>query len=102
MWTIWVFRLRATLAHLPWHLPPSRANAICVRLSVRANYRQRMSTTWIAHLYLGNARQGYLRWGADGKVRQLEQLHPRLRQDKGALGPTGTIEASIEQLDLAT
>ena len=58
----------------------------------------------IAHLYLGNARQGYLRWGAEGKVRQLEQLHPRLRQDGRALGPTPTsaIEAPVEQLDLAT
>src|SRR5262249_24532294 len=56
----------------------------------------------IAHLYLGNARQGYLRWGADGKVRQLDQLHPWLRQDERAPGPTGTIEASVEQLDLAT
>lgn len=33
----------------------------------------------IAHLCLRNALQGYLRWGADGKVRQLDQLHPRLR-----------------------
>jgi PAS domain S-box-containing protein len=56
----------------------------------------------IAHLYLGNARQGYLRWGADGKVRQLDQLHPRLRQDERAPGPTGTIEASVDHLDLAT
>src|SRR6516164_5298148 len=56
----------------------------------------------IAHLYLGNARGCYLRWGADGKVRQLDQLHPRLRQDERALGPTGTIEAPVEQLDLAT
>src|SRR6202043_3675105 len=32
----------------------------------------------IAHLYLRNARYGYLRWGAFGKVRQLEQLHPHL------------------------
>src|SRR5262249_18809174 len=56
----------------------------------------------IAHLYLENARQGYLRWGADGKVRQLEQLYPRLRQDKRAPGTTGTIEAPVEQLDLAT
>src|SRR5262249_39655639 len=56
----------------------------------------------IAHLYRGNARQGYLRWGADGKVRQLEQLHAWLRQDERAPGPTGTIEASVEQLDLAT
>jgi PAS domain S-box-containing protein len=56
----------------------------------------------VAHLYLGKARRGYLRWGADGKVRQLDQLHPRLRQDERAPGPTGTIEAPVEQLDLAT
>src|SRR5262249_50892808 len=56
----------------------------------------------IAHLYLGNARRGYVRWGADGKVRQLDQLYPRLRPDERAPGPTGTIEASVEQLDLAT
>jgi PAS domain S-box-containing protein len=56
----------------------------------------------IAHLYLGNARQGYLRWGAEGKVRQLDHLHPRLRQDERAPRPTDTIEAPIEQLDLAT
>ena len=26
-----------------------------------------------AHVYLQNARYGYLRWGADGKVRQLDE-----------------------------
>ena len=31
-----------------------------------------------ADLYLRNARYGYLRWGADGKVRQLEALYPQL------------------------
>ncbi|PWT75863.1 MAG: histidine kinase, partial [Proteobacteria bacterium] len=56
----------------------------------------------VAHLYLGNARRGYLRWGADGKVRQLDQLHPRLRQDERVAAPTGTIEAPVEHLDLAT
>jgi PAS domain S-box-containing protein len=56
----------------------------------------------IAHLYLKNARHCYLRWGADGKVRQLDQLHPWLRQDERAAGPTATIEAPVEQLDLAT
>src|SRR5262249_20836725 len=55
-----------------------------------------------AHLYLGNARRGYLRWGADGKVRQLDQLHPQLRQAGRAPGPASTIEAPAEQLDLAT
>jgi PAS domain S-box-containing protein len=56
----------------------------------------------VAHHYLGNARRGYLRWGADGKVRQLDQLHPRLRQDERTRSPTGTIEAPVEHLDLAT
>jgi hypothetical protein len=35
-------------------------------------------------------------------VRQLDQLYPRLRYDGRAPGPTGTIEAPVEQLDLAT
>ncbi|MGY8682809.1 AAA family ATPase [Bradyrhizobium sp. UFLA05-153] len=56
----------------------------------------------ISHLYLGNARRNYLRWGADGKVRQLDQLHPWLRADERAPGSTGTIEAPVEYLDLAT
>jgi PAS domain S-box-containing protein len=56
----------------------------------------------IAHLYLGNARRSYLRWGADGKVQQLDQLHPRLRQNERPPGPAGTIEAPVEHLDLAT
>src|SRR5215470_14298081 len=55
-----------------------------------------------ANVYLRKARDGYSRWGADGKVRQLEQLHPWLRQDARAPGPTGTIETAVEQLDLAT
>jgi len=56
----------------------------------------------VAHLYLGNARRCYLRWGADGKVRQLDRLHPWLRRDERASGPAGTIEAPVEQLDVAT
>ena len=56
----------------------------------------------IAHLYLGNARRGYRQWGAAGKVRQLDQIHPQLRLAEHALGATGMIEAPVEQLDLAT
>src|SRR6516225_703911 len=56
----------------------------------------------IAHLYLRNARDCYLRWGADGKVRQLDAMYPRLRMEEPAPAPTSTIEASVEQLDLAT
>jgi len=56
----------------------------------------------IAHAYLRNARYGYQRWGADGKVRQLDQLYPHLREQEPVPGPTNTIGASVEQLDLAT
>ncbi|WP_246257832.1 GAF domain-containing sensor histidine kinase [Pararobbsia alpina] len=56
----------------------------------------------IAHLYLENARRAYLRWGADGKVRQLDQLHPGLRQDDRAPDPAGMVDAPVEDLDLAT
>jgi PAS domain S-box-containing protein len=56
----------------------------------------------IAHTYLRNARNCYDRWGALGKVRQLDQLYPRLRDGEPAPGPTSTIGAPVEQLDLAT
>ena len=56
----------------------------------------------IAHLYMGNARRAYLRWGALGKVRQLDKRYPELRQDERATGPSGMIDAPLEDLDLAT
>ena len=56
----------------------------------------------IATMYLRDARYCYLRWGAHGKVRQLEQLYPHLRGDKPASDPTSTILAPVEHLDLAT
>ncbi|WP_280151767.1 trifunctional serine/threonine-protein kinase/ATP-binding protein/sensor histidine kinase [Piscinibacter sp. XHJ-5] len=56
----------------------------------------------ISEAYLRNARYGFLRWGADGKVRQLDQLHPHLRTVEAAPVSTGTIGALGEQLDLAT
>ena len=56
----------------------------------------------IARAYLQDARYGYLRWGADGKVRQLEQLHPHLRDPPVSASPTTTIGAPVEQLDIGT
>jgi PAS domain S-box-containing protein len=56
----------------------------------------------IARLYLQDARHHYLHWGADAKVRQLEQRYPHLIGEVSATGPTSTIGASVEQLDLAT
>jgi PAS domain S-box-containing protein len=52
--------------------------------------------------YLRNARHCYLRWGADGKVRQLDTIHPRLRTEEPAPASTSTITAPVEHLDLAT
>jgi PAS domain S-box-containing protein len=56
----------------------------------------------IARVYFQDARYGYLRWGADGKVRQLDQLYPQLSEKEPAPGPTRTIGTPVEHLDLAT
>jgi PAS domain S-box-containing protein len=56
----------------------------------------------IARLYLRNARNGYRRWGADGKARQLEEMYPQLGKEAPLASPTSTIEAPVDHLDLAT
>jgi len=56
----------------------------------------------IGATYLRAARACYLRWGADGKVRQLEKLYPHLKVDKSIQDSTATILTPVEQLDLAT
>ena len=43
-----------------------------------------------------------LRWGAEGKVRQLEEMHPQLTTEEPAPSPTNTIATPVERLDLAT
>jgi PAS domain S-box-containing protein len=56
----------------------------------------------ISDTYLRNARYGYVRWGADAKVRQLDRLYPQLRENEPVPGPISTIGAPVEHLDLAT
>jgi PAS domain S-box-containing protein len=56
----------------------------------------------IARLYLGNARRGYARWGADGKVRHLDARYPYLSDDPPASDARATIGAPVEELELAT
>jgi len=72
------------------------ANELAARFYAARDFEQ------IAHLYLRNARRCYLTWGADGKVRQLDELHPHLGKEEPARGPTGTITAPVEHLDLVT
>ncbi len=52
--------------------------------------------------YLLEARYCYQRWGADGKVAQLDHLYPHLKKESSISTPTSTILAPTELLDLAT
>lgn len=72
------------------------ANELAARFYAARDYET------IASTYLRNARYCYLRWGADAKVRQLDQLHPHLRGEPAPPRATSTISTPIEQLDLAT
>jgi PAS domain S-box-containing protein len=56
----------------------------------------------IAEMYSRDARHCYLRWGADGKVRQLDELYFRLTKEEPTRGTSSTILAPAELLDLAT
>jgi predicted ATPase/signal transduction histidine kinase/DNA-binding response OmpR family regulator/HPt (histidine-containing phosphotransfer) domain-containing protein len=55
-----------------------------------------------ANAYLRNARYCYLRWGALGKVRQLDQRYPHLQEERGPDSSTVTIGTPVEQLDVGT
>src|SRR5262249_15931291 len=55
-----------------------------------------------ADTYLRNARYCYLLWGAEGKVYQLDQQYPQLRQEKPVASSTSMIAEPVEHLDLAT
>jgi PAS domain S-box-containing protein len=67
-----------------------------------ARFYAKLGFETISYAYLRNARYGYARWGADAKVRQLDQSYPRLRDELPAVRPTDTIGTPVDQLDLAT
>jgi predicted ATPase/signal transduction histidine kinase len=56
----------------------------------------------IAHTYLRNARYCYLRWGALGKVRQIDQSYPPLYEERTSSSPITTIGTPVVQLDVGT
>jgi len=56
----------------------------------------------LAHFYLQRARHCYARWGAGGKVRQLDERYPRLTEEEPAPDSRATIGESVERLELAT
>src|SRR6202042_2161043 len=54
-----------------------------------------------ANAHLRNARVCYLRWGADGKVKQLDRLHPQLAAPVGNR-LEATLGSPVQQLDVAS
>jgi predicted ATPase/signal transduction histidine kinase len=65
-----------------------------------ASYRAR-GFDELADFYLRNARDRYMRWGAVGKVQQLDEIYAHLRDREVTPGPTSTITSPVEHLDLA-
>ena len=55
----------------------------------------------IANAYVRTARDCYLRWGARGKVGQLDRLYPRLAAAERH-HPTSAIGSPVQQVDAAT
>jgi PAS domain S-box-containing protein len=56
----------------------------------------------IADAYFLEARYRYLRWGALGKVRQLDERYPHLQGERAPASSTATIGTPVERLDLET
>jgi PAS domain S-box-containing protein len=65
-----------------------------------ANFYHSLGLETAAHAHLADARRCYLHWGALGKVRQLDRLHPHLREERDISFPG--IDTTIGELDLAT
>jgi PAS domain S-box-containing protein len=74
--------------------------ALALELSGQLLQTRGIETAARAHFRL--ARQCYARWGAHGKVEQLEGLHGYLRKEAPQPTPSPTIGVSLEHLDLAT
>jgi PAS domain S-box-containing protein len=55
-----------------------------------------------AHAYLGKARNCYERWGALGKVKQLDERYPRLLEERRTTPTTSTVGTPVGQLDVET
>ena len=56
----------------------------------------------IAHAYLRKARNCYDRWGALGKVKQLDERYPHLQEERVPTSASATIGAPVGQLDVET
>ena len=69
-----------------------------IACEIAAKFYAGRGFTTIFHTYLRNARSCYLRWGALGKVQQLDQRYPHLREETfhgavpAAISPVGNLD----------
>jgi PAS domain S-box-containing protein len=72
-----------------------------IAYEVAARFYNACGSKTSADAHLRNARRCYLRWGADGKVRQLDRLYPHLAGPEGHPS-TASVGSAIEHLDVAS
>jgi PAS domain S-box-containing protein len=68
---------------------------------IAARFYAERGVETVVHAYLRSARNCYDRWGAHGKVRQLDAQHPRLREDRTRGVFIATTGTPVAQLDVA-
>jgi PAS domain S-box-containing protein len=83
----------------------ARANGLvhneAIAYEVAARFYAKRGFETFANAYLREARDRYLRWGADGKVGQLDQLYPHLAAPQGQR-PAAIISSPVQHLDVAS
>ena len=72
-----------------------------VAYEVAARFYAARGVKSIADAYMRNASGCYLRWGAHGKVRQLDQLYPHLAATEGRHS-AAALGSAVQQLDVAS
>ena len=72
-----------------------------VAYEVAARFYSARGFETFADAYLRKARDCYLRWGAHGKVRQLDRLYPHLATPN-AQHPTAMLSSPVQHLDVAS
>ncbi|RFU49667.1 PAS domain S-box protein [Paraburkholderia sp. DHOC27] len=73
-----------------------------VACQVAARFYAERGLAEIAEMYLRNARHAYSRWGARGKLKQLDELYPHVSHQNDKQPVVSSIEAPVEHLDMAT
>ena len=69
---------------------------------VAARFYAARGVETVANAYLRHARNCYDRWGALGKVKQLDARYPRLHDEHTSASAAVTIGTPVGQLDVAT